>query len=242
MSDHRPILPQLRDGLAAVDRDPDARVRVVQWGHTEPSLAGVDGATAIVTRCRREGSHTANALLRALLRHAVESDPDGLLARRLILAALAPGLQHAAASLSRAWAADHDEVDQAIVLAALEQVAASAGTNPRWPAHDIVSFARDAVRAQLRRDARRRNRTFLMDQPPDRAAPTVEGPCHDSDATQLLMAAVRQHVISSDAAELIFTTCVLGATPVEVASAYGRSPAAMRRARQRGERALRLAG
>jgi hypothetical protein len=144
------IFDRLRSDTEELLISPTGRRHLRSWGLAEPVLAELDPVSLLGPA--RGRPDLANERLRALVRLAATDR----LAAQAVLAAVAPGLAAAANQLARAWASEADEIDQAVIAAAWEKVAALAGERVEWPATAIVFGARGRVRAALVTEARRR--------------------------------------------------------------------------------------
>ena len=211
-----------------------ARAAARSWARRRPALAGLDSPREALARCRdREAPELGRAVLSALLLEATGDE----IACQAVFAAVLPGLAGAAADLARRWRLPRAELQQAMAAAGWKRVRALAGQAPSWPARAIVGGARDAVRDELRADAKRHQR--LAAAPP--REPVAAAPGGLFEIADLLHGAVRRGTVASRSARLVFATRVLGVTTTEVARAENRDPKAVVMERLRAERALRAA-
>lgn len=220
-----------------------ARTSLQRWAAAEAALAGFASPVEVVERCQRRGDQDgSNALLAAVLRQA-KDDP---IARHTILMAVLPGL--AALSSRTRWLVGGDlgawsgieQLDQEVLTAALERVAAMAGSSHKWPAATIVSGVRESLRKTERRQRRRQAPLASLSE-----AETCEAPAEPTGPeayASLIIEAVRRGALSRERAAIIYTTRVLGHTPEELATASGRDVRAVRAQRARAERTLIASG
>jgi hypothetical protein len=219
------IFDDLRHDIGRLLEGPVGRRSLAQWALREPVLVDLEPAALLA----RVDGRVGHQRLAALLRLAA----DEPLAAQAALAMVAPGLAAAGSRLARAWGADSEEVDQALVAAAWERVRELAGRTVEWPAITIVVGARGRVRAGFVTESRRRRLAVGLG--PAGPAP---GPDDQIIGHRLLAEAAARRVISAESAGLVWATRVLGYRLAELAGP-GQTESTLRVKRWQAERALR---
>ena len=219
------IFDDIRRDVGGLLDSPAGRRSIAQWALGEPVLLDLEPAALLGRAAGRLGQDRLGALLRLAA--------DEPLAAQAALAMVTPGLAAAGSRLARAWAADREELDQALVTAAWERIRELAGRRVEWPATAIVAGARGRVRAGLITEARRRRLA-------ERLRPVGPAPSPEDQVTghRLLADAAGRRVISTESAGLVWATRVLGYRLGELAGP-GRTESTLRVKRWQAERALR---
>ena len=239
MPTHHCLFRRLSADTVSAVRDRVAGPRVTRWAADHEALAGCATPADIVARSLDTADRPgANRALGALL--AVGS--DDLFARRIALAALAPGLASVAHRHATRWGSDPAEADQAAAAVAWELTADPAITNSTWPAQTILDRVQGRLRWSHTRTARHAGEALppadlLPDPTPD---PFVVVDAR-LDVTTRLAAAVTGGDLTPLGAGVIWATRIDDLPVTEIGRQLHRSPGSVRVLRSRAETALRAA-
>lgn len=128
------------------------------------------------------------------------------------------------------------ELEQFVLCAAYERIAAGTSPSANWQLRAIVVATAERLRARARGHHRECQRRVPL---ADTVADPLGGQRSDAEElTALLVDAVERQVLRVVDARLVYTTRVAGHSPAEVAAALSWQPASLRRRRHRVERAL----
>jgi DNA-directed RNA polymerase specialized sigma24 family protein len=225
------------DPIRSLDREWEqfARGRLRQrlgvWAGSEPALARFTDAQGLI-RFLRGGASAADKDL--LLRALVATAREDLLAARVVLEAVMPGLKRL---VERATFDERDREELwALVLAhAWQQIRGyPLERRPAKIAANLILETRRQALAEFRRERQRRH-----DEPPT-PADHVPLPPPSRSVDDVLGSAVRAGAISGVEAELILRTRIDGLTVVEAAAELGLPYMRVYMRRQRAERRLLL--
>jgi hypothetical protein len=234
MTTHDCLFRRLYDDTTNPARDRVAVPRLARWADTESALSGpVTPAGMVSMLLDKEDRPRANQAFAALVRVAT----DDAFARRLALAALAPGLAAIAHAQARRWQADPAEVDQMAGLVALKllQDGEQAEGAARW----LLGRVEGRLRWWLDGEHRRHRPSPPV--PPDLTEPGValdEVVAERLDAQALLDRALRAGRVSRLGAWVVTETRAADRPVTELAVELGRTPGSVRVLRARTELAL----
>lgn len=210
-----------------------------RWARQHGCFAGIGDLRTVVARIRRGGFDESNDLVWALLELAVD-DP---LAVRTVLQALIPGLGGELGWLL-AWArrtdpamVDGGDVDQLLIVAAMEAIRHAAGKRKPWPLSSILRRTHRVLRRDVVAEDRWRLSMVLSAEPRVDDTADVE-PTPAELLTTVLDEARNAGAVSASDAELVWLTRVGGFQPVELAERFGVNGDCLRRRRQRAEARL----
>jgi hypothetical protein len=203
------------------------------------SLGGLPRLATVVDACRRGDDPRP---LAALLVLAAAGDA---VACRTAVQALVPAAAGAAARMAGyvGWGPwpTRDDLDGDAAGALVEVVAAGVPTGG-WPAAVLASRVRDRLRATVRRHARHRRREGLgLGAAPSPVARLDDARCAEERAADVVVAAVRDGVLTAAGGQTVLATSVYGWSPGEFAALTGRDVRAVRTHRLRATRALAAA-
>jgi hypothetical protein len=197
-------------------------------------LAGIGSVFELASSCHRTRNRArANSVLRALVGMA----DDDELAAMAVLVALRPALLILARRLV-AIGVEPAESQTDVVTTAYERVLALAKEPPRHTARAIVGGTWDRLRWSLEAEQRcalRRCPLREIGDPSDDGQREEPG---DSQLTTVLFNAVADGVLSAEAARVVHATRVQHRPFSSLACELHKGEAALRKTRQRAERAL----
>lgn len=162
---------------------------------------------------------------------------------RTILQALIPGLGGELGWLLE-WARrtdpgllDEGDVDQLLVVAAMEAIRHAAGKRKPWPLSSILRRTHRVLRRDVLAEDRWRTSIVLIDCPrfEDTTGPE---PSPAELLAEVLDDARTQGAVSASDVELVWLTRIGGYQPVELESRFGVNGDCLRRRRQRAEARL----
>lgn len=236
-----PTLPRLfrllEDDWSHAGRGCDAIAALARWTERHPVLVGFANPAAVVDRCHsRDGR--ASALVAAVLTEAGD-DPW---AARTVLQAVLPGIAAVARRAScyvggqrPVWQSG-DELDQDIVLIALERIQALAGTEPSYPCRALV----DGTWQRVRHHAASLCQALATRVDVD-AGDAAVAPADRSGLEELglvVIEAVNAGTLGTLDAGLVYSCHVAGYGVAELAPATGRTARSLWRRRRRAEELL----
>ncbi|MGH9228007.1 MAG: hypothetical protein ACRD07_04605 [Acidimicrobiales bacterium] len=236
-----PTLPRLfrllEDDWSHAGRGRDATAALARWAERHPVLDGFANPAAVVARCHsRDGR--ASELVAAVLTEAGD-DPW---AARTVLQAVLPGIAGVARRAScyvggqrPVWQSG-DELDQDVVLIALERIQALAGAEPAYPCRAVVDGTWQRVRHHAASV-----RQALANQVDVDAGATAVASADRSGLEELglaVIAAVNAGTLGTLDAGLVYSCHVAGYGVAELAPATGRTARSLWRRRRRAEELL----
>ena len=209
----------------------DTPAALTRWGLLELALAGQD-LDGIRCRARSHNPDVSDPVLASLLRLGATDR----LARRVIVEALMGRLVPIAAGLARHNGDPYDDVLAELAGWAWELATVSAG---RWSTQLASNLARLARRRYLS-DRRHSAGPQVGDhQLPDRRGDAFDHPLGACDVDALLSGAVTAGTITPTGARVLATLVATDGTDRIIARHLGRSPAAIKKARERAVAQLR---
>lgn len=181
---------------------------------------------------RRDIRHDRDSLMADLLRRS----PDDATARRVLLAALRPGLVRLMQKAERFW--DRDDAESIVVTSALERLA-DRRPLPANTAAAILGTVQYAIWARRSHERMYDDRWGQRDHPD--LLDHVEDDDHAATRTrllQLLTEAVRRGAVPAEGARLVILHWIHGYTNTEIAEHDGLRPCTIRKHRRDAEQRL----
>jgi len=213
-----------------------ARAALRRWQLVEPSLADLTSPAAVVRRCQQRDFGHSQAILIAVLRQGAD-DPW---AARTVLQAVLPGLaaisRRAAVFVGGGWPVWQtlDDLDQHVVVVAIERIAALATSPPPWPARAIVDGTWQRVRAYTRRVRRQAHRQSNLDTATELGV--AGGRTAEEDIAIMLADAVARGRLDTPDADLIRRSRLGGERVEDIAQSTGVAARSLWRRRATAER------
>ncbi len=229
------LIRRLEAEWQALARSRWLRKRLQSWAGEDPRLAFADGVELVAAAQRRDVSSWAerDQVLAALLERA----PEDVLARRVALQVVLPGLRSLIDRI-RGW--DVEERAARVVAAAVEVLAwcaaEPAGTPPSFRVY--ANTRRRVLRAAVR--DRSEPVIFVEDLSAVEGGDDPGRPCDDDQQLDELIDWVRKRgQVREDAARLVVLTRAGIVTVDELAATEGLHPQTLRQRRLRAERQVR---
>lgn len=233
------VLTDLDHEWLTVNTSPDSQRTLRRWQAEQGCLVGVDDFDGLIARIRGADPDTSNEVTWALLALAV----DDLLARRVLLQTIIPGLGGELEWLLR-WSKrvdptmlDLGDIDQLLVVSAMEAIMHAAGKRKAWPVLSMLRRAHRLLVWATRVEAKWQAATLYGDPPKEVAG--VEDEYTSADRLTLVLGeAHSQGAVSRDDAALVWLTRVGGWRPAELEDRFAANGDCLRRRRHRAEARL----
>jgi hypothetical protein len=239
MAHTRHILKDLDVEWSALVVSTGASRQLRRWRELHVCFVGIGSMAELIETVRHGDFEKSNDLVWALLELAV----DDSLAVRTILQVLIPGLGGELRWLLE-WARrtdaallDEGDVDQWLVVAAMEAIRHAVGQHKPWPLLSILRRTHRVLRRDVLAEDRWRTSTVLTDYP--RSEDAVEPEPTAAELLAEVLDHARSHgAVSRSDVELVWLTRIGGYQPVELENLFRANGDCLRRRRQRAEARL----
>ena len=240
MAHTRHVLKDLDLDWAALAASPGGSRQLRRWRQSHACFAAVGSLGELIEAIRHGDFDESNELVWSLLELTV----DDSLAVRTILQALIPGLGGELGWLLE-WARrtdpgllDEGDVDQLLVVAAMEAIRHAAGKRKPWPLSSILRRTHRVLRRDVLAEDRWRSSMVLTDCPRFEDTTTGPEPSPAELLAEVLDDAHTHGAVSASDIELVWLTRIGGYQPMELEDRFGVNGDCLRRRRQRAEARL----
>lgn len=226
------LLRDLERAWASDGAGPDAIAAIQRWAADEPRFGRFAHPAALVAACQSRRDQRAEQLVEDLADRAL-ADPW---AARTILQALLPGLAALTASHRklvgpRRVFATLNEMDQFVLCTAFERITEVGAKTDQFRLRCVQDTTWARVRSHAAAHRREQARRAPLEAVAMRAAPPERTSAEE--LTIVLVDAVERGVLRRADAGLVYTTCVAGHAPADVASTLKTGTASLVRRRHR---------